>query len=103
MTQNIGNFTVKSFYSLFVDSPSKNYYKNGELWAVSHNGNLFLIGRRHYQAPLTRAQGFKYWKRHFPNWFYFDLPELLQEAIDRPTERYGTYIDRNGEVVGYSA
>lgn len=83
----------------FVD-----YYKDGKrvgtrLTSESHI-TLVPSGEEHF-APLTRAKAYRYWAKHFPNRSYWTLPELLADALELPCRSFGTFVDRNGETVGY--
>lgn len=105
MKQTIGSFEITTIYGLFdfdFDHPSKMYSKNGVPWGTSSANGTFLIGHINHRAPLTRAQGFKYWEKHFKDKYIFELPKELQKAIELEPTSHGCYMDRNGHLVGYS-
>lgn len=95
-------FTRKS---LFFDGDYAEFYKDGVLIARRNRasgGNIRLYPRPTSEVRLTRAQGFRYWERHFPLRACWDLPPALREAVALDPATYGKYIDRNGEAVGYA-
>lgn len=87
-----------------------NYYRDGKhIGYRRFNGPLQLSNCRRYElrgsgspSELTRAQGYRYWIKHFPGRCCFDLPSLLLEATEKPCKTYGSYINRNGKRVGYA-
>ena len=87
-----------------------NYYRDGvHIGYRRFDGPLQLSNRRRYElrssgnpCELTRAQGYRYWLKHFPGRCCFDLPPLLLEATAKPCQTYGNYVNRNGERVGYA-
>ena len=96
-------YTKRVAINLFVsDCPYTIYYKDGELYGyVFNNCPVLNAERASYPIELTRAQGYKYWKKHFPNRIVWSLPEALQTAIDRDPTSFGVFRDKNGELVGY--
>jgi len=95
----------KSVFNFFENCPHVLYYKNGELFGSRIHGE-FVPARPQFPAishiELTRAQGFKYWEKYFPNRTVWELPLPLQEAIDRDCVSFGEFVDKNGELVGYA-
>jgi len=77
------------------------FFKNGELIATRDGGKIELIPKYAHPIELTRAQGFRYWKRHFPERVCYALPALLEEAVDREPSSFGSFFNRNGEEIGY--
>lgn len=83
------------------------YYKNGS--CIGHKAKGKLHYHKHYiksvalnSVYLSRAQGFKYWKKYFPNKRYWDLPIALQNAIDEPCHSFGYYISKkHREIICY--
>ena len=92
---------VESYQSPFDESIVKEFRRDGMLIGWSNNGEITLYTIRIIPYELSRAQGFKYWTRYFPNRLLWDLPEVLQEAIEKEPTTYGEYTNRNGETVGY--
>lgn len=94
------SYTKRTTRSLFGDDYVE-FFKNGKLAAIRLNGQLAIVPK--YTAPieLTRAQGFRYWKRHFPERTCYDLPALLEEATNAEPRSFGTFFTRDGEEVGY--
>lgn len=87
--------------NLFFPSESyTQFLKNGVVVAVRYKGELKLSPKYPEPIRLTRAQGYKYWTRHFIDRPYWRLPKALEEAIFEEPRYFGTYIDRNGELVG---
>ena len=94
--------TVKQYESIFTGGTHKNYYKDGKLWGMSYDNKLKL--EPHWKDPtdyLTRAQGYKYWRKYFPGRICYTLPEPLQEAIDREPESRGVYEDDRVGLIYY--
>lgn len=88
---------------------SVTYYRNGEQIGFRRfGGELQLDPFYRYRlrggghpVELTRAQAYRYWSKHFPDEYFFNLPQALQEGLDRKPQSYGYYINRHGEMVGY--
>lgn len=79
----------------------KHFYRNGHLIGMSRNGQVERIkSHEERYEPLTRAKGFRYWNKHFTGRYCWDLPEVLQEAVEMECRACGSFI-RNGEEVGY--
>ena len=88
--------------NLFLTGSYTEFKRNGELVAQAWNGKIEMNSKAWNKATkLSRAQGYKYWKRYFPNRLCWDLPEALQEAIESEATTYGTYTNRHGEIIGY--
>lgn len=79
------------------------FYKNGKLFAYDcgDGRGIQIIPPVRNPIELTRAQGFRYWERHFPERACYTLPALLEEAVDREPKSFGIFFDRNGEEIGY--
>lgn len=86
------------------------FYKDGKEIATKHSPcewfpkGSFTLQPQYVEAyePLTRRQGYRYWKKHFPNQSCYYLPTLLEEAINKECEVSGTFF-LNGEEVYYVA
>lgn len=95
-------FTTHTTADLFATTPIIYYYKDGSHIATRRAGVLTLEPKRaEAMDPLTRAKGFHYWKKHFPTRACYTLPAALQAAIDEPSRSWGTFINKNGKLVGY--
>ena len=94
------SYTKRTTRSLFGDDYVE-FFKDGKLAAIRLNGQLAIVPK--YTAPieLTRAQGFRYWRRHFPQRVCWDLPTALVVAVETEPRSFGTFVDRNGALVGY--
>lgn len=93
--------TVKTYESIFRKGTTKEYRKDDVLIGWSDNGEVTRYKVTTVPYELSRAQGYKYWERYFPNRLVWDLPEALQEAIEKEPTAYGEYTNRNGETIGY--
>ena len=96
-------YTKKMYPSLFDDyGPVTDYYKDGELIASKIDGQIRLY---HFHGPayevLTRAKGYRYWEKHFPDRYCWTRPEPLQEALDMAPASRGVFVDRSGQLCGY--
>lgn len=101
--------------SIFSRGKRTLFYKNGVEIACRDDGEEINILWSFYadmQAQMVDADkyntyrqvyGWRYWRKHFPNRFYYDLPKQIIELLDLPCDTYGTYINKAGEVVGYEA
>lgn len=96
-------YIKESYPDLFGLGAWTNYYKEGKLIATRIEGGKLELANQHgpkYDL-LTRAKGYRYWEKHFPERYCWSLPEMLQEALDMEPASRGWFIDRNGEVCGY--
>lgn len=93
--------TVKTHESFFGDGMVKNFYRDDQLIGWAEDGKVARYSTFGTFHELSRAQGYKYWKKHFKNRLIWDLPEALQEAINKEPTAYGEYTNREGEVIGY--
>lgn len=86
----------------FDNSTIIDFYRDGKLVAtrIDHEP-IRLIPQYSEPIELTQAQGFKYWSRHFSGRTCWDIPQALQDALNRPSKTKGSYIDRNGEQIAY--
>lgn len=96
----IGRFTVEVIPDFFGEGVSRNFWKNGELYGSSHGG-LHLTPKFSSPCKLTRAQAYKYWERYFPNTYWWELPQALQDGLDEPPRSFGTFVAKGGEIIGY--
>ena len=95
-------FSVRVSEDLFSEGNFwRYYYRDGRLYGESGCYGLRLFPAPVSKVELTRAQGYRYWAKHFPDRACYTLPEALQEAIDRPPVSSGYYVDHSGELVGY--
>lgn len=97
-------YTKNSYHNIFLDDTLTNYYKGGKLVATREGNGPIELTHHHGPAydPLTRAKGYRYWEKHFPGRYYWDLPEALQEAIDmEPATRGHFFHKKTGEIWGY--
>jgi hypothetical protein len=80
------------------------FYKDGEIIASRQGESapirLYQRGSLR-QVSLTRAQGFRYWGKHFPDRACYTLPALLEEAVAKESASFGTFVNRRGEEVAY--
>lgn len=92
-------------YEKYVGSyGTATFYKDGS--CVAHRTRGKLYHHKHFTKSigmstvyLSRAQGFKYWKKYFPNRRYWELPEALQNAIDEPCHSFGYYISKKDGII----
>lgn len=103
-----GALSVKTTVSIFFDDNGyyKDFSRNGRQIAFAHydeNGKRDFFHYRKESNPvvLTRAKGFRYWRKHFSGRNSYTLPEELQDAINLPCVSEGTFYDANGELCGY--
>ena len=91
-------------YSLFISTPVTVYFKDGKVVGRKQDGVMTLTPSfADNTVELTRAQGYRYWGKHFPNLPCYCLPDALREAINKEPWSCGAYFDRKrGEWVGYS-
>jgi len=92
---------IEVYSSFFSDATVKEFRRDGALigWSEGEKITRYTVTTIPYE--LSRAQGFKYWEKHFKGWLYWDLPKALQEAIEKEPTAYGEYTNREGEVIGY--
>lgn len=98
------SYTKSVLVSLFDDGARLvSYYKNGRLCAFDNGDGrgIQLVPMAKSSIELTRAQGYRYWAQHFPGRTCYSLPALLEEAVDREPQSYGSFVTRNGERIGY--
>lgn len=93
--------TVKTYKSFFSDGVVKYFYRDGELIGRAEDSKVTKHSTFGTFHELSRAQGYRYWNQHFPNRLFLDLPEALQEAIEKEPTTYGEYTNRNGEIIEY--
>ena len=96
-------YTKTSYPNIFTNGEWTNYYKNGKLIATRDgNGKIELL-HHHGSAydALTRAKGYRYWWKHFPDRYCWSLPQDLQDALDMAPATRGYFVDRNGHLCGY--
>ena len=100
-----GAYTVIVRSGVFWDEEeTKEFWKDGRCVMIityDKQKHYYPRPRCKYQ-PLFRSQGYKYWKKYFPNRACYTLPEILQEAIDREPRTEGRfYSEKYGEYIGY--
>lgn len=111
MITNYGSLSVEIYESLFFSTNGsyfKDIYRNGSKIACAHYTDgkrdwvIWLNKSSSEPIELTRAQGFKYWRKHFANRPCYSLPKELAEATDRDFRSSGVfYSKKRGEVIGY--
>lgn len=79
-------YTIKRYPSPFEDDETVEVHINGELRGIKYGNQWLLIRDPVYPVELSRAQGYRYWKRHFPDKPCWLLPQILQDAIDKEAE-----------------
>lgn len=95
-------YSVETIPALFTDLPTRIYYKDSRAVGMSYEGAVSLLPSYSSTCELTRAQGYRYWEKHFSNRNYYSLPLILQEAIDKPSRSFGQYVSKkDGALIGY--
>lgn len=95
-------YTKRTIPALFSESTITIFYKDGVEVATRRNGVTALRPVYHTPMELTRAQGFRYWEQHFPNRFCWDLPEVLQMALEKEPTAHGEFFSKRfGDWVYY--
>lgn len=79
-------YTIERYPSLFLDGETVEVRINGELRGIKYGHQWLLIRDVIYPVELSRSQGYKYWKRYFPDKPCWALPQILQDAIDKEAE-----------------
>ena len=104
-----GSLSVKTTAAIFFDDNGyyKDFFRNGKHIAYAHytaegKRDYFHYYKESNPVVLTRAKGYRYWEKYFPNRYFWSLPEELQFAIDLPCGSSGVFYDANGELCGYS-
>lgn len=96
-------YTKRTLSSLFSASSITIFYKDGVEVARKVDGILRLIPTYYAPVELTRAKGFRYWGKHFAGRFDWQLPEALQEAVEKEPATYGSFFNkRHNEWWGYA-
>lgn len=85
----------KNLANFFTGEPVKIYFRGGRCLGSKNNGVWKTYFKNTSEIRLTRAQGYKYWAKYFPDRVYWSLPITLQEAIDSEPR---TYICKNGVI-----
>ncbi len=103
--KNIGSYTIEERNGLFAGH-YRAYHKQGQviaIWTATMQA-LKLVHRYEQPNPqveISRAQAFRYWRKHFDKQSVYSLPKLLQEAVEKPCKSFGTYVRKDGNLVGY--
>ena len=103
MKIRIGSYRIEeNDYSIFNPMWGKMriYYKNGRIIARSDAEGLRFESGLPSKAPvvMTRSQGYRYWEKHFPNRVCYDLPALIEAAVDLYDDSEVVYqIDKNSK------
>lgn len=104
MTKTIGAYTIKRYPSLFEGIRDyTEYWKEDKLIATKwqdEGWQMHHISEEIYDT-LTRAKGYRYWWKHFPDRYCWSLPQELQDALDMAPATRGYFVDRNGQLCGY--
>lgn len=85
--------------NLFTTGGYWEFYKGKTLAAIRDEEGLRLVHHVTFPPEITRAQGFRYWEKHFAERPYYALPEPLEEAINKEAIYRGHFIDKYGERV----
>ena len=94
--------TTEIYCSFFTGKMHKNFYRNGQVIGWANGQEVRRNPEVRTEDEISRAQAFRYWDRNFKGRYCWTLPELLQEALDKPSKTYGSYWnERLQEVVGY--
>ena len=96
-------YTISITYDIFSGRPCKRFYKGLALiaWTNPTGGFYRFDFTPKAGCDISRAQAYKYWEKYFPDKPCWLLPEVLQEALEKPCTARGAYKDRNGEWIGY--
>ena len=92
---------MKKMRSLFDEDEVREYSREGRVIGTANRYGLILYKYGTRPVRLSRAQGFKYWRKYFPGRIWTGLPEALQEALEEPCMTRGVYFTREGEAVAY--
>jgi len=101
-TCTIGAYTIDTAPTFFGDGIVRDYWKDGQLIGHTIGGTTRLLPRNHHKCYLTRAKGFRYWKKHFPERPWYLLPSELADAVEKPPRSFGQYASKkDGALIGY--
>lgn len=103
-TITIGSYTIEETPVLFSDEPVRRYFKNGVEVAMKlpKRDKLILWPVCSARFEFSRARAFRVWKKHFPDYYDFQLPEAIQEGLYRESVSHGEfYSKRYHEWMGY--
>ena len=97
-------YSKTSYPNLFGDGNWTNYYKGSKLIATRDGNGPIKLTNHHGPAydTLTRAKGYRYWEKHFPDRYYWDLPQELQDAVDMESATSGEFWDWTENILGKS-
>lgn len=81
-------YSKECYFSIFGDGCRTTYYKDGKKIAYSKSDGIitFVPSYTEKYSSITRAKAYRYWEKYFPNRVYWDLPKLLEDAIDLKAE-----------------
>ena len=86
-------YTKTTMNTMFFGSYIQ-FYKDGNPIAVKdYKGMRFIPQPKKSPIIVTRAQAFRYCKKHFGG-YAFNMPELLQELVYTVDERAYGYIEK---------
>lgn len=85
--------------NLFTAGGYWEFYKGKTLVAIHDENGLRLVKHVVFATEITRAQGFRYWEKHFAERACYTLPTLLEEAVNKEAIYRGHFVDRYGEYV----
>lgn len=101
----IGSYTIEESSVLFADKPAvRRYYKNDVEIALRFPKDKKPILWTTGSAPFefSRARAYRVWKKYFPDYYDFQLPEAIQDGLDRECVSYGEfYSKKHHEWIGY--
>lgn len=99
--KTIGRYTIEERTCLF-NGYYRAYHKKGyEVARFTLQEGLRLRKRTATTCELSRAQAYRYWSKYFPSCAVFNLPQVLQVAIDKPCAAHGTYTTKDGKHIEY--
>lgn len=109
-TLNYGAISVWTQEATFFQNGYyKNFLRNGVVIATAHytpdgkRDRLEWLKTCSAPVELTRAQGFRYWSKYFPDRTCYSLPEVLEEAINKPCTSEGVFYSKKyNELIGYA-
>ena len=95
-------YTASRYECPFTGIMVTEFFRDGHYIGHRDEGQPIVL-EPHFNdnIELTRAQGFKYWKRHFSNRSCYTIPEALAQAIERTPKSFGYYFNKYGKLCGY--
>lgn len=94
------NYSITKTKALFYEGYWTNYYKDGTMIGFkSPNGEVTYYGAPAYKGhynEVTRKQAYRLWRKHFPTWPCWFLPEWFQELICTTSDNAVAIIRHDG-------